>query len=374
MAASMTTPPECPQAGADATPLLSIVIPTLNEAETLPLLAADLRSQQGITLEVLVGDGGSLDATRSVVDAAGWRFVAAPRGRGAQMNAAARLARGDLLLFLHADSRLPDPLLLSQAVAELIEHERLHGPTAGHFRLRFRRNTNNNRLGYRYIEAKTALNRANTTNGDQGFLLTRELFDRLGGFDQRLPFLEDQRLAERIRAQARWITLPGHLETSARRFETEGFHRRYLLMGIIMGMHAIGMETFFARAPGVYRAQAETGRLRLSPFFALIRSMICHDWGLAGTVRVFHNLGRYLRENAWQPLFFVDVCLRPWLGPDSSPLLRLHDRWIARALNFRPVDALAGLLCFVWYLGLLAPIFRLIEGPESERTEKTNHG
>ena len=125
MAASMTTPPESPQAvaGSDATPLLSIVIPTLNEAKTLPLLAADLVAQREITLEVLVGDGGSSDATQSVVEAAGWRFVAAPRGRGAQMNAAARLARGDLLLFLHADSRLPDSLLLGRAVAELIEPE-----------------------------------------------------------------------------------------------------------------------------------------------------------------------------------------------------------------------------------------------------------
>lgn len=354
-------------------PLLSIVIPTLNEAEILPHLIADLRAQRGIALEVLIGDGGSTDATRAMVEAEGWRFVVAARGRGAQMNAAARLATGALLLFLHADSRLPDPLLLHHAVAAWTANQQQSGPAAGHFRLRFRRATEANRLGYRYLEAKTALNRPHTTNGDQGFLLDRDLFVQLGGYAEDLPFLEDQRLAERIRRQARWITLPGWLETSARRFETEGFHRRYLLMGIIMGMHAIGMDSFCKRAPGVYRVQAEAGRLRLSPFFALIRSMIRHDWGLAGTVRVFFLLGRFLRENAWQLFFFVDVCLRSLVGGDRAPLLRFHDRCIAPCLAFRPVDALAGLLCFVWFLGVLAPIFALIESLPLPRQKDTPH-
>jgi rSAM/selenodomain-associated transferase 2 len=363
-----------PLAEINAVPLLSIIIPTLNEAHTLPLLAIDLSAQQDINLEVLVADGGSTDATRAAAEAEGWRFVPAPRGRGAQMNAAARLASSDWLLFLHADSRLPDPLLLRRALTTVGESTRLHGPTAGHFRLRFRRTTTANRLSYRYIEAKTALNRTHTTNGDQGFLLGRDLFNRLGGFDQGLPFLEDQRLAERIRNQARWITLPGTLETSARRFEAEGFHRRYLLMGMIMGMHALGMDVFFERAHGVYRLQAEADRLQLSPFFALIRSMIRHDWGLVGTMRVFFQLGRYLRENAWQLFFFLDVCLRPLIGSDQAPLLRLHDRFLARFLACRPVDTLAGLFCFIWYLGVLAPIYALIEEQPFSRSGKTHHG
>jgi len=355
-------PPTCgPQT--TALPLLSVIIPTLNEAVTLPPLLADLRRQQGLILEVIVGDGGSTDGTREVVAAAGARFVAAQRGRGAQMNAAAAAAGGEWLLFLHADSRLPASALLASAVAALQRAAATTPRVAGHFSLRFLRTTAGRDLVYRYLEAKTALNRVNTTNGDQGLLLSRAFFRELGGFDEGLPYLEDQRIAEELRRRGVWMTLPGVLWTSARRFETEGFHRRYLLMGIMMGMHSIGMESFFACAHGVYRVQRETGRLRLSPFFALLWSMIRRDWGWAGTARVFYRLGRYIRQNAWQPFFFVDVWLQPGRGTHRAPLLALHDRFVAPFLACRPVDAVAGLGCFVWYMGVLTLWFRLTETP-----------
>jgi len=342
-------------------PLLTVIIPALNEAETLPALLTDLRRQDGVSLEIIVGDGGSLDATRSVAESFGVQWMRTARGRGAQMNAAAQRATGDYYLFLHADSRIDDPDLLGNALRTLRIAESDSPRVAGHFRLRFMRSTKQNALAYRYIEAKTALNRPGTTNGDQGLLLAAAFFRHLGGFDQTLPFLEDQRLAEKIRAQGRWITLPGVLKTSARRFESEGFHRRYLLMSMMMGMHGIGELAFFERAPGVYRQQQETGRLRLSPFFGLIWRMIRHDWGLAGTLRSFYRLGRYIRRNSWQPFFFVDVALRPLLGTEGSPFLDFHDRRVAPRTDWRILNALAGLLCFIWYMGILAPFFRLTE-------------
>ena len=215
-------------------------------------------------------------------------------------------------------------------------------------------------MAYRYLEEKSACNRVNTTNGDQGLLLRREFFFRLGGFDESLPFLEDQGLAEKIRAEGRWITLPGTLQTSARRFESEGFHRRYILMSMIMGLYSIGEKEFFVRAPGVYRLQEETGRLCLSPFFRLLRRMM-FEWGAGGSLRIFYRLGRYVRQNSWQLFFFIDVCLRPQLGVSRYPFLTFHDRIFAPATNFKLFDAVTGLLSFVWFFGILSPVFWLIE-------------
>ena len=348
-------------------PLLSIIIPALNEAEALPPLFADLQQQQEICLEILVGDGGSADATRSAVAAFGARFVAAPRGRGAQMNAAATQAAGEYYLFLHADTRINDPLLLHNGLRALQRAAAGNLRVAGHFPLRFQRVRHKNTLAYRYMEEKTACNREGTINGDQGMLLSREFFRQLGGFDASLPFWEDQRLAAKIRSQGVWITLPGTLTTSARRFETEGFHRRYLLMSIMMGLDNIGERAFFLRAPAVYRVQQETGTLRLAPFFGLLWRMIRKEWGLFGSICRFYRLGRYIRQNSWQLFFGLDVWFRPLLGGRRYPCLNWHDRVIAPCLDFRIVDALAGMGCFIWFMGILAPFFWLCDGQECRR-------
>ena len=341
--------------------LLSIIVPTLNEADHLPALLDDLKQQKGIALEIIVGDGGSSDATRSVAEAFGAHFVGAKRGRAAQMNSAAAEATGDYFLFLHADSRLDDPYLLRNAMRAIQSEPCLQEWIAGHFCLRFIRNEKHNDVAYRYAEEKTAFNRVNTTNGDQGLLLTKGFFRHLGGFDESLPFLEDQRIAEKIRSQGRWITLPGYLKTSARRFETEGFHRRYILMSMMMGLYSIGAESFFVRAPGVYQVQQETGKLLLSPFFGLIRRMMYDDWGFAGSIRIFCLLGRYIRLNSWQMFYFIDIRLRAMLGAGRYPFLTFHDRIFAPCINFRIFDALTGMLCFIWFMGVLAPFFRLLD-------------
>ena len=351
--------------------LLAVIIPTLNEAEHLPALLADLRQQQGVTLEIIVADGGSTDATRAVAAAFGVHFITARPGRGAQMNAAAATATGATLLFLHADSRLADPDLLRHALAALILASQGEERVAGHFSLHFLRTTPDNNMAYRYLEEKSALNRVNTTNGDQGFLLSRDFFHQLGGFEESLPFLEDQGLAEKIRAQGRWITLPGTLQTSARRFEREGFQRRYILMGMMMGLYSIGEMEFFGRAPGVYRQQGETGVLCLSPFFRLICTMLA-EWGVGGSIRVFYRLGRYIRPHSWQLFFFIDVCLRPRRGAGRYPFLSLHDRLVAPATNCKPFDAATGLLCFLWYIGILAPFFWLIENSPASPSGHTS--
>jgi rSAM/selenodomain-associated transferase 2 len=349
-------------------PQISIIIPTLNEAEQLPSLLHDLKKQQAVSLEIIIADGGSGDGTQAVAESHGVRCVPTKRGRGAQMNAAAAEARGDLLFFLHADSRIDDPKLLAGAVAALTGEQEGSKQVAGHFTLRFLRSTRRNTLSYRYVEDKTAFNRVNTTNGDQGFLLSNVFFRQLGGFDERLPFLEDQRLAGKIRSQGRWITLPGYLKTSARRFEAEGFQRRYILMSMMMGLYSIGVDDFFERAPQVYRLQQDTGRLLLSPVFGLIWRMTCCDWGLVGTIRIFYALGRYIRQNSWQMFYFLDICLRPLLGAGRYPFLTFHDRVFGPCTNVSVINTFVGTICFIWFMGILASYFWIVEYGEQKKS------
>ncbi len=341
---------------------LSIIIPTLNEAECLPGLLADLQNQEQIEFEIIVGDGGSWDDTRAIVEKAGGVVVDSPRGRGLQMNRAAACAAGEYLLFIHADSRMPDPGLLQNGLKALQKTIQAlgHGRVAGHFRLQFIRPWHRNKIAYRYVEGKTAFNRPNTTSGDQGFLMPAAFFRQLGRFETELPFLEDQRLAEKIRTTGEWITLPGRLSTSARRFEVEGFHRRYILMSIIMGLYSTGTDQFFNRARQVYQTQDKTGRLMLTPFFKTSWEMMRKDFGFWPSIVFWYRIGRYVRQNSWQMFYFFDI-LTHRDAADQYPFLRFHDRYFGPLTDFRVCDALTAVVCFGWFLLALAPYFRIVE-------------
>lgn len=352
---------------ADSAPLLSIIIPTLNEAETLPLLLADIRAQRAVHLEVIIGDGGSSDGTEGAALNGGAQFVPARRGRGAQMNEAGRLARGVYLLFLHADSRLHDPKLLADALQALREAQWVSPKVAGHFSLCFQRTILGNDLAFRFIEAKTRLNRSNTTNGDQGLLLSQRWFNELGGFDERLPFLEDQRIAEQIRRQGRFITLPGVLTTSARRFETEGLYRRYLSMGLIMVAFSCGLDGFFTRLPGLYRHHHHCGRLLLAPILLGFWATVVEAGNTLEIVQRIERIGRYLATNAWQPFFCVDIWLQAHRKRHGWVLLSFFDQWLAPGLRFRPLAIVLGWAAVLLFAGLVTPLVWLGEWWERSR-------
>ena len=327
-------------------PALSVVIPALDEAPRLPALLEQLRAQRGVTLEIIVADGGSRDGTPELARAAGATLVAAGRGRGRQMNAAAREAHGDWLAFLHADSELRDPELLAGALVAL----RAAGGTrvAGHFPLRFAGAAPGRAAFYRYLEGKTRLNRPYTVNGDQGLLLRRDWFGQLGGFDDSLPFLEDQRLAARIFSEGRFVVLPGTLWTSARRFEAEGPAQRYALMAIIMGLHAAGLDEFFARAPAAYAAQSAASPLDLRPFRRVVHELL-REQGPARAARTLWRAGRFVRENAWQLAYWIDLRR----GAAGLPALAAFDRHVARWLRNPAADGLATLLMCLWFFAWL---------------------
>lgn len=311
----------------------------IDEAGTLDGLLADLATQRNIRLQCVVVDGGSVDQSRTIARNAGAEVVCTPAGRAVQMNAGARVATGDWLCFVHADSRLTDPDQLCSAIERLAASGEQQ--VAGHFALRFAGDLARSRFFYRYLEAKTATNRRYTINGDQGLLLRRTFFAALGGFDEKQPFLEDQRMAAAVSRAGRWCLLPHPLVTSARRFETEGRVARYLLMALIMAMYIAPVPAFFARAPDVYARQAETGRLRLMPYFQLLWRLM-RDCGARHSLVVCWRVADLALSQAWQLGLVLDVALG---RARQMPCTRFYERYL-RVLVEQP-------LMQAWLLALL---------------------
>ncbi len=338
---------------------VSVIIPALNEQDCLPHLLADLQAQKGVALEVIIADGGSTDNTLANCRPFKPMVVQTTRGRALQLNAGFRKSTGRNLLFLHADSRLKDPELLHRALAHW--HQalgRVHrNNVAGHFPLKFMRSGRSHKMTFRYIEGKTRFNRINTTNGDQGFLLRRSFFEELGGFDESQHFLEDQKLAEKIRSRGEWITLPGHLFTSGRRFEAAGCHRLYILMGMLMALYSTGHTDFFKRATAIYASQPETGYLLLKPYFEAAIKMFVYDLGVFGTLRAWFYIGRYIRQNSWQMFYFFDVLLRTSHKTCAYPCLEFHDKYFWPATDNTVCDVINTFISFFWYMLILAPYF-----------------
>lgn len=368
-------------------PELSIIVPTLNEAEALPGLFSMLTAQRDVAFEVILSDGGSTDGT---VERAGRLGEEAPfactvlkgeRGRARQLNAGAGTARGETLLFLHADSFLVDSLALRRSLDALsaVIADGGDEKVAGHFALRFDRRDESPSPAYRYYEFKARLDRPGCTHGDQGFMLLCAFFRNVGPFDESLPLLEDTRLAEKIRSEGRWLLLPAEIRTSARRFETEGLYERQLLNALIMNFAAIGWDAFFRAVPGIYRGQDGAGRLRLHPFLNAIRELL-RPLPWRERCRLWYETGRFVRANAWQLALALDVRRNFRRGVPleemTNPALDLFDRWFDRLTDHPPGRLVATALVRCWFflicrrLGGKDPLFEgSAEQPECEKEQ-----
>lgn len=343
---------------------LSIIIPVLNEADILPRLLTQLRAQTDVILDIIVADGGSNDGSIDIALKRDARVLQVERGRAKQLNRGAAIAQYDQLLFLHADSSIEDSGFLAKALRDWFscKHDGKGGEIAGHFKLRFTDRDGEHEAAFRFLEEKSASNRPQTINGDQGLLIGRAFFECLGGYDETLTVMEDQEIAERIASIGKWHLLPGTLLTSARRFDTEGFHRRYILMGIMMACYWTEMPEFFSRARQVYPSQQEAKKLRLWPFFKALWLVLLKDLSFKRSLLQVFRAGRYVRQNAWQLFFFIDVKRQESPTRERRyPFTRFYDRYLHALMDNRVADLLVTPFVFAWYLLILGPVFYFLD-------------
>ena len=221
--------------------MISIIIPTLNEAKAIgPCL--DGLKKRTTTHEIIVVDGGSRDGTRAIARAhAGITCLRSPiTGRGAQMNFGAASAQGDILLFLHADTALPPSGLA------LIQSHMAHADTVGgSFSLCFDHRHPLLQLFARFSQ----INHILFTYGDQGLFINRKVYERIGGFPD-IPLMEDVSIQKSLRRKGRFIKILHPVTTSARRFIKNGIIRQQLLnTGLVLlfylGVSAKQLKRFY---------------------------------------------------------------------------------------------------------------------------------
>jgi len=200
--------------------MLSIVVPVLNEAAEIETTLQALAPLRTRGCEVIVVDGGSADDTLALAKSLADRTIAAPRGRASQMNAGGATAKGDVLLFLHADTRLPE-----NADALVIDALSRSRRAWGRFDVRFTK-------GALPLIAWTMNVRSRLTGiatGDQAMFVTRKAFESVGGFPE-IALMEDIALSARLKRISRSAFVSARVTTSPRRWQKHGTIRTILLM------------------------------------------------------------------------------------------------------------------------------------------------
>ena len=200
----------------------SIVVPVLNEAPSIVATLTALAPFRQRGCEVIVVDGGSDDGTPDLAAPLASRVMAAPRGRAAQMNAGVAAARGDILIFLHADTRLPEDA--DRRVQEaLAESDRIWG----RFDVRIEGRHPLLPLIAWLMNARSRL--SGIATGDQAMFVRRQAFESVGGFAD-IALMEDIDMSRRLKALSPPLCLRDKVATSSRRWERRGVLRTVLTM------------------------------------------------------------------------------------------------------------------------------------------------
>ncbi len=217
-------------------PEIDVVIPTLNAAATLGATLGGLSDARadGLVRAVVVSDGGSTDRTVDIAVASGARVERGAPGRGRQLAAGARAARAPWLLFLHADTRL-------MAGWERAAHELMAGEGEPGRAAAFSFALDDPSVPARVLERLVALRArvAALPYGDQGLLISRTLYDEVGGY-RPMPLMEDVDMVRRIGAR-RLVVLPARAVTSAARYRRDGYVRRGARNLFCLALYSLGV-------------------------------------------------------------------------------------------------------------------------------------
>jgi rSAM/selenodomain-associated transferase 2 len=205
-----------------APPLLSIILPVLNEAANIVVTLEALAPLRARGAEIIVTDGGSADETVALATPLADRVLTGPRGRAMQMNAGAAAAHGDVLLFLHADTRLP-----GHADRLILEGLPQSGRAWGRFDVTIEGDHPLLPLVAASMNTRSRL--TGIATGDQAMFMTRDAFAKAGGFPA-IALMEDIELARRLKRISPPIALRARVTTSGRRWESRGVLRTIFLM------------------------------------------------------------------------------------------------------------------------------------------------
>ena len=232
-----------------AMPALSIIVPVLDEASHIEAALRPLAPLRGHGAEVIVVDGGSRDATVRLAEPHADRVLESPRGRAVQMNAGARAARGDVLLFLHADTVLPPGA--DALVAGVLQPG---GCVWGRFDVAIAGADPLLAVVAALMNARSRL--TGVATGDQAIFVRREAFVAAGGYPE-IPLMEDVALSKALKRLGRPACLAERVVTSGRRWERHGTLRTILLMWRLRLEYALGADPRrLARRYGVERTSA----------------------------------------------------------------------------------------------------------------------
>lgn len=211
---------------------LTIIMPVLDEAAEIGTALTALAPFRARGVEVIVADGGSRDDTATLAQPLADFVIASARGRAVQMNAGAAAAKGDVLLFLHADTRLPEDT--DRLVLDGLSKA---GKIWGRFDVRF----DGGGLGLIAFMMNWRSRATGIATGDQALFVTRAAFEAVGGFPA-IALMEDVALSVRLKRRGRPLALRARVTTSARRWRKHGVLRTILLMWKLRLAFSLGAD------------------------------------------------------------------------------------------------------------------------------------